>query len=48
MIDRATFADPEQASQGIRWVVVNGVVTVDDGALVPDARPGRPVKRGSE
>ncbi len=48
VIDRATFADPEQASQGIRWVVVNGVVTVDDGALVPDARPGRPVKRGSE
>lgn len=48
VLDRATFADPQQASVGIRWVVVNGVVTVDDGNLVSGARAGRAVKRGAE
>jgi N-acyl-D-aspartate/D-glutamate deacylase len=47
VIDRATFADPGQASEGIPWVVVNGVVVVDGGRLVEDARPGRAVTAGA-
>lgn len=43
--DRATFQDPHQYPAGIPWVVVNGVVTVDDGAFV-DLRPGRVLRRG--
>ncbi len=43
--DRATFQDPHQYPAGIPWVVVNGVVTVDDGAFV-DVRPGRVLRRG--
>jgi dihydroorotase len=43
--DRATFAQPEQASAGIPYVIVNGVIVVRDGQLVPGAAPGRPVKR---
>lgn len=43
--DRATFQDPHQYPAGIPWVVVNGVVTVDDGTFV-DVRPGRVLRRG--
>ena len=46
IIDRATFADPEQASVGVAYVVVNGVVAVDGGALVPGIAPGQAIKRG--
>ena len=40
IIDRATFEDPHQTSVGVRYVIVNGEVVLDDGALT-DARPGR-------
>jgi dihydroorotase/N-acyl-D-amino-acid deacylase len=43
--DEATFQDPHQYPSGIPWVIVNGVVTVDDGAFV-DLRPGRVLRRG--
>jgi dihydroorotase len=46
VIDRATFANPEQASAGIPYVVVNGTVVVRQGQLVAGAAPGRAVKRG--
>ena len=42
--DRATFEDPHQYPAGIPWVVVNGVVTVDDGAY-HDLRPGRVLRK---
>lgn len=45
VVDQATFQDPHQYPAGIPWVVVNGVVTVDEGAFV-DLRPGRVLRRG--
>ena len=41
--DRATFEDPHRLSVGIRYVMVNGVLTLDDGRLT-DARPGRALR----
>ncbi len=29
--DNATFSNPHQYSQGLRWVIVNGEIVVDDG-----------------
>jgi N-acyl-D-amino-acid deacylase len=43
--DRATFVEPHQYPEGIPWVVVNGVVTVEDGVF-RDLRPGRVLRRG--
>jgi dihydroorotase/N-acyl-D-amino-acid deacylase len=40
IIDRATFEDPHRVSDGMHYVLVNGVMVVDD-ARVTDARPGR-------
>ncbi len=45
VVDRATFTEPHQYPEGIAWVVVNGVVTVDGGAFL-DLRPGRVLRRG--
>lgn len=42
--DRATYTDPTAPSAGIPHVVVNGVVVVRDGELVPGARPGRAIR----
>jgi N-acyl-D-aspartate/D-glutamate deacylase len=44
VIDRSTYTDPTIPSEGIEFVLVNGVVVVDDGELVADAKPGRPIK----
>ncbi len=45
--DNATFAKPLAASTGFRYVIVNGVVVVDDDKMVDDALPGQRVLRGS-
>ncbi len=42
--DRATFEDPHQYPEGIPWVIVNGVVAVEDGRYL-DLRPGRVLRR---
>ena len=44
VIDKATFEQPATPSTGITDVLVNGTFVVRNGALVPDARPGRPVR----
>jgi N-acyl-D-aspartate/D-glutamate deacylase len=48
--DRATFEQPTLPSVGIPHVLVNGTFVVRDGAVVPDALPGRairaPLKQG--
>jgi N-acyl-D-amino-acid deacylase len=38
--DTATYASPQQVAEGTRWVVVNGVVVVDEGKPT-GATPGR-------
>ena len=38
--DRATFEAPHQLSAGVRWLVVNGEIVLDDGRHT-GARPGR-------
>lgn len=45
VIDRATFDKPAQYSDGIPYVLVNGVPVVDAGQLKEDAMPGRGVRR---
>ena len=42
--DRATFAQPHQLAEGMRWVLVNGVPVIADGKAT-GARPGK-VLRG--
>ena len=44
VIDRATFQDPHQYSDGIEFVIVNGVVAVDEGEY-RDVRSGRVLRR---
>jgi len=42
--DQATYAASTRPSAGIAHVVVDGTFVVRDGALVPDALPGRPIR----
>lgn len=43
--DRATFNEPTRLSEGMRHVLVNGTAVIRDGALIRDAKPGRPIRR---
>ncbi|MGE5894625.1 MAG: N-acyl-D-amino-acid deacylase family protein [bacterium] len=43
--DRATYADPFQKPEGIRTVIVNGAVAVDNGEIQDGVRPGRILRR---
>jgi N-acyl-D-amino-acid deacylase len=43
VIDRATFESPHLPAAGIRYVLVNGRLSLDDGRLT-DARPGRALR----
>ncbi len=47
LTDRAEFAAMNRASEGMRHVLVHGEAVIADGTLVPDARPGRPVRRAA-
>ena len=44
VIDRATFAAPNQLSEGMQWVLVNGIPVIDGGQMT-GALPGH-VLRG--
>jgi hypothetical protein len=44
VVDNATYADPTRPSAGVRHLLVNGEPVVRDGALLPDAYPGRPLR----
>jgi N-acyl-D-glutamate deacylase len=43
--DRATPDRSAQASEGIRHLVVNGTLLIEDGTLDAAIKPGRPVRR---
>jgi N-acyl-D-aspartate/D-glutamate deacylase len=45
VIDRATFENPAQYSEGIPYVLVNGVLVVKDGKLQEGVAPGRGLRR---
>jgi len=43
--DRATYKEPVQYSTGVKYLLVNGVLSIDDGELT-GRRGGRPLRRG--
>jgi N-acyl-D-glutamate deacylase len=43
--DRADFLNMNRPSNGVKHLLVNGEAVIEDGALLRDARPGRPVRR---
>jgi N-acyl-D-aspartate/D-glutamate deacylase len=45
VIDKATFENPAQYSEGIPFVLVNGTLVVRDGKLVDGVTPGRGLRR---
>lgn len=42
--DRATFDKPAATSVGINWVLVGGQIVVDEGKIVDDKMPGKPLR----
>jgi len=44
VIDKATFEKPDQYSEGITHVLVNGVLVVRDGKIVEGVKPGTGIK----
>ncbi len=44
--DQATLERPAQASTGIPWVLVDGVVVKDPDGVRDDVRPGRAIRTG--
>lgn len=45
VMDKATFENPAQYSEGITSVLVNGVAVVQDGKLVEGVKPGIAIRR---
>jgi N-acyl-D-aspartate/D-glutamate deacylase len=46
--DRATYEHPTEHSTGMRFVVVNGILVIDKGTLVPGVLPGKSIVSGPE
>ena len=44
VIDQSTYVNPTLPSKGIAYVLVGGVLVVDQGTLVPQTRPGQAVR----
>ena len=44
VIDKATFKEPIKYSEGIGFVLVNGVPVVKDGQLLTGITPGKPIR----
>ena len=44
VIDKATFKEPTKYSEGIGYVLVNGVLVVKDGQLLAGVNPGKPIR----
>ena len=41
IIDRSTYREPFQASRGVRYLLVNGTLGVEEGVFQESAKPGR-------
>jgi N-acyl-D-aspartate/D-glutamate deacylase len=44
VMDKATFEKPDQYSEGINYVLVNGVLVVREGKIVEGVKPGAAIK----
>lgn len=44
IIDHSTYTEPAKTSTGVQFLSVNGVLTVDEGRLVEEARGGKAVR----
>jgi len=44
IIDKATYEEPLQYSEGIAFVLVNGIPVLKDGKLVEGVFPGKPAR----
>lgn len=44
VIDKATYEEPAKYSEGVKYVLVNGVVVVNDGQLQSGKSPGRAIR----
>ena len=45
--DHATYDDPHQYSEGIEYLLVNGVMSIEKGKATGD-RGGRPLRRAGQ
>ncbi len=45
--DRATFIQPALTSQGMKSVIVNGTLVIENGKLIKSALPGKAIRRGN-
>jgi len=41
--DRSTFEKPMEPSVGVRYLLVGGTTVIDEGTIVPNVLPGRPL-----
>jgi len=46
IIDKADYAEPDRPPEGIRWVLVNGKIAVDQGKIM-GAKSGKVLRRGA-
>jgi dihydroorotase len=45
IVDRATYLKPDQYSEGVHYVIVNGTVVLEEGEFVDGVAPGQAVRR---
>jgi N-acyl-D-aspartate/D-glutamate deacylase len=48
VIDRSTYTEPILSPEGIPYVMVGGVLVVENGKLVPNALPGEAIRVTSQ
>ena len=44
IIDRATYDDPSRFSEGIKFVIVNGSVVMENGVIKENRFSGKPIR----
>lgn len=46
--DKATFTEPNQTAEGMKYVFVNGSLVIEKGELNTDIFPGKPIRRKTQ